>query len=455
MNNSAETPASEAKPFFVKDMTKRQKVTKRKFVLVTAIIVLALSAGLAAYQWGSGEATASVGEGPLNLPLEVSTVTVNHIDGYARARHYAGLLRERRRSQLSFQRDGEVIELLVDEGEAVTAGQVLGRLDARHIRAAQARLTAQVRESKAMLDELLAGPRKETIAAKQAELRAQESQVKVLAGQLARRKQLVQSASVSREEYETFLFDYQAAQARADVVQRQLDELQAGTRKEKISAQRARLSQLDARLTDIAHDLEDTALRAPFAGRVSERLIDEGTVISSGTPVLELIDDTQLEAWIGMPQSSALTLEVGDQYELEVAGQTVQATLQSLGPDVDQLTRSRNAILRLPAEQARLVPGQMVRLAVSENVAESGYWVPTTALARGTRGLWSLFVVDGVDGQGVIARRDAELLDTAGERSFVRGTLQPGDRVVRSGTHRVVVGQRVTAHGEQLAQKSL
>jgi len=54
----------------------------------------------------------------------------------------------------------------------------------------------------------------------------------------------------------------------------------------------------------------------------------------------------------------------------------------------------------------------------------------------------------------IIGRCDVELLDTIGVDSFVRGTLQPGDRIVASGTHRVVLGQRVTVQDERLAKAS-
>ena len=52
----------------------------------------------------------------------------------------------------------------------------------------------------------------------------------------------------------------------------------------------------------------------------------------------------------------------------------------------------------------------------------------------------------------VIARRDVELLDTSGTASFVRGTMLPGDQIVSSGTHRVVVGQYVSTINGKLAQ---
>jgi len=288
------------------------------------------------------------------------------------------------------------------------------------------------------------------MGAKRAELRAHESARQALVGQLERRKKLVRSASVSREEYETFLYDYEAAVAREEVVARQLEEMLAGTRVEKIAAQRARLSQLHAQGTDIAHDLQDTQLVAPFAGRVSQRLVDEGSVIAAGSPVLEVIDAENVEAWIGLPPAAASALQVGQQLELRIAGAPIMATVQALAPDVHRTSRTRNVILRLESSTVSALPGQVVRLAVTEQVEQAGFWVPTTALTRGTRGLWSLYVVE----DGVVHRCDVEVLDTVGSDSFVRGTLQAGDGVIASGTHRVVVGQQVAARRVELARNA-
>ncbi|MEM8944319.1 MAG: efflux RND transporter periplasmic adaptor subunit [Planctomycetota bacterium] len=435
--------------FFAEKLTDRQKMTKRNIRL--ALVGVLLIVGLVALRpWQTTPVVPQPAQEPVAQAMPVITVTAERVESYSRLRSYTGVLREARRSQLSFQRGGELLELKVDEGQVVKQGQTLGRLDARHIRARRAQVEAQVAESKAVLAELVAGPRKETIAAKRAELRAQQSQRAVLESQLARRERLLSATAVSREEYETYKFDLQAAVAREDVIQRQLDEMVAGTRVEKISAQRARLAQLDAQLTDIAHDLEDTDLVAPFHGRVAQRFVDEGNVISAGTPVLEIIEDDTVEAWIGLPPQAAATLQVGQQRKLQIGGETLTAVVQSLAPDVQQTSRTRNVILRLAADQQTALPGQVVRLAVSEEVQQPGYWVPTTALTRGTRGLWSVYVVD----DGMIGRRDIELLDTIGTDSFVRGTLQQGDEIVASGTHRVVLGQRVTTQSGSLAHRT-
>lgn len=444
---SPSTPESRGS-FFGKKLTLRQKLTRR--LLPALFLIATIGAGAAWNQFAGSPADAAESSSG-NKPLEVQTLAVKQSESYSRHRTFTGLLRESRRSQISFQRPGEVTEILVDEGQRVSVGQKLAHLDDRHIRARQSQVQAQLIEAEAVLAELLEGPRKETIAAKRAELAALEAQAKVLAGQVSRREQLVKNASVSREEYETFLYDYQAANARADVARRQLDELLAGTRKEQIAAQRARVSQLQAQLADVAHDLEDTVLLAPFAGRVSQRLIDEGTVIAAGTPVAELLDDEHLEAWIGLSTDASSTLQVGQRRILSVDGKEIESQVYAMAPDVDRATRTQNVIFRLDLEAQGVLPGQVVRVAVTESVQQPGFWVPTTSLTRGTRGLWSVYVVEQVEQEEVVARRDVELLDTLGQLSYVRGTLQTGDQIVASGTHRVVVGQKVSTSAEKIA----
>ncbi len=440
---SSPTPPSKSRSsFFAKKMTTRQKMTR--WLLVAGLVAGAASAASIWHSVWAAESETIVSPAARLTPVQ--TIKAVHTDAYVRTRGYTGVLRESRRSQVSFQLAGEVLRLEVDEGDLVAADQPIARLDARHIRARAAQITAQLAEATARLDELLAGPRKETIAAKRAELRGLRATSASLKLRYDRREQLVQAAAVSKEEYEVLLYDYHTAAAMADVAQRQLDELLAGTRAEQIAAQRARKDQLEAQLEDVQYELEDTVLLAPYASRVSRRFIDEGTVVSAGESVLELLDEQHLEAWIGLPAAATSSIQNGDHHTISVADVEYDAVVQSLAPDVDRQTRTRNVILRLTDSAATVYPGQVVRIEVDESVGESGYWLPTTALSRGVRGLWSVFVVDDSENGQVVVRRDVELLDSVGERSFVRGTLQPGERVVASGVHKLVVGQRVHAN---------
>jgi multidrug efflux pump subunit AcrA (membrane-fusion protein) len=83
----------------------------------------------------------------------------------------------------------------------------------------------------------------------------------------------------------------------------------------------------------------------------------------------------------------------------------------------------------------------------------AGYWLPTTALVGGSRGLWFCYVLKKIEDRSslslpqtpafMIEQSNVEVLHTESDRVFVRGTLQPGDQVVINGTHRLVPGQQV------------
>ena len=91
----------------------------------------------------------------------------------------------------------------------------------------------------------------------------------------------------------------------------------------------------------------------------------------------------------------------------------------------------------------------MVRLELGESVEASGFWLPSTAITKGARGLWSAFVavadpnVTARSDLYRVERRDVEVLHTESDRVLARGTLDAGDAVVSNGTHRVVPGQLV------------
>ncbi|MCJ2544499.1 HlyD family efflux transporter periplasmic adaptor subunit [Thermostichus vulcanus] len=93
--------------------------------------------------------------------------------------------------------------------------------------------------------------------------------------------------------------------------------MQTGTRPEQITAQQARVQQLQASLASLDVALSKSVIRAPFAGRIALRHVDEGTVVGSGQPVLRLVESGAWEARIGVPthllppEGSRQTLEVG------------------------------------------------------------------------------------------------------------------------------------------------
>ncbi len=411
-------------------------MTKRTIALGCLAIVV-IPVAWFAFSPASSDAVEQQAEAP---PLPVETITAESVDSYETARAYTGVIRARRDTVLSFERLGTLEKINVDEGQRVGQGEVVAELDTRRLQVARQRLESRRNEAAAMLAELVAGPRQETIDAAVASVENLQAQLELEKANLIRRKSLLAQEIIPREEYDASKFGVQAAAARLQAAQRQLDELNAGTRKEKIDAQKAVLDTLDAELSDVNIELEDSALLAPFAGTVSERMVDEGTVVAAGAPIVRLVEDGQLEAWIGLPVDVAAGHSIGETVELEVDGVTHAATVKSRLPELDRDSRTRTVVFAFDADVSdTLVPEQVVRLRVKSKIEVAGFWLPTDALAAGPRGLWNCYSV----ADGRVQRRLVEILYTEGDRVLVRGTLADGEQIISAGTHRVVVGQQV------------
>lgn len=404
--------------------------------LVLLAAVAAAGAVVALTEWSASTAT----DAPTPRPALVRVVAIEPVSSYETVRTYTGRVEARQSSDLGFERSAELIEIAVEEGAAVDAGAVLARLDTRQLEARKRSLTAERDAATALLDELVAGPRQEHIDAARAEVDRQTAMLARLKVRAERIEKLHGRSAANDDERDEVRFDVQAAQAALARANAELDELNNGTRPERLASQRARVAQLDASIASVEVDLEDSVLVAPFAGRVQRRIVDEGSVVSPGDAVLMLVQGGAREATVGVPWDVVDSLSAGQSAELFIGDRLIEATVKAVMPTLDEATRTVEVVLSLSTGVAGDKPGSVVRWALPESVDESGFWLPTTALTRGSRGLWSAFAVSD---EGVIARVDLELLHTEADRVFVRGAVVTGDRIVADGVHRLAAGQRV------------
>lgn len=383
------------------------------------------------------------------LTVEVSPV--QRVNSYQVLRDYTGTIFARRVSELSFERLGLLEVVRVEEGETVVRGAPLAVLDTQHLRTNRREVVARLAQAKARLEEMIAGPRREDIDAARATVRSLEADVELLKLRTERSRKLVLRQAATQDEFDEYQFNYKSRRGQLEQARHSLEELENGTRQEQIDAHRALVEQLNAAIEAVDVDLRKSRLIAPFSGTISRRLADEGTVVPAGRGILTIVEDSALEAWVGLPIDASRRMKNGTSHSVRISGEVFTAHVTGRRPEVDRATRTRTVILRLDASASQaVVHGQVVRLQLHETVNASGFWLPIISLTAGDRGLWSCLVAVPVDAQETqqpadfrVERRDVELLHTESNRVFVSGTLNSGDRVVTRGTHRVTVGQTV------------
>ncbi|MFN3295902.1 efflux RND transporter periplasmic adaptor subunit [Caldimonas sp.] len=307
----------------------------------------------------------------------------------------SGGLKAVRTAQVKAKVAGELRELTVREGEAVRAGQILGRIDPTEY-------AARLRQAQEQAASALA-------------------QAEIAERTLANNRALVDQGFISRYALETSISN--AAAARAAVQQ-----AQAGV--------------------DLARKaLDDTVLRAPIAGQVSVRAVQPGERVGVDARIVEIVDLSRLELEAAVRAEEVVGLSPGAHALLRVDGldETLDATVVRINPSTQPGTRAVPVYLAVQAHpalrQGLFATGQIElmrrqALAVPESVLRRDQARPYVLVLRDDR-IELREVVVGESGQSATGEPIVE----------IRAGLAEGERVLAGsvGAVRNGVRARVTA----------
>ncbi|MCK9538881.1 HlyD family secretion protein [Dokdonella sp.] len=179
---------------------------------------------------------------------------------------------------------GRIDRVLVEEGDTVTAGQLVAELENAEQRAALETARAQVTLRRAELERLRNGPRREDIAAARAardEAAALESQAAL---DLKRRERMAERKLIAQELLDQARTQAATATAARQRAAAQLAVLLAGSRAEDIAAAEAALDAATGQAAQAQALLEKTRVRSPIAGIVLERGLNPGETVTALTP---------------------------------------------------------------------------------------------------------------------------------------------------------------------------
>ena len=237
---------------------------KRRRWAVAAVLLVAIGSGLVGLR--------QLKTAKRNLTPYVTEVRLGSLAGVITA---SGEIEAERRVNVSPKRQGQLLELYVDEGDKVEAGQPLARMDPSDIRN--------------RLDELRA-----QLLVAQVDLNRSRSEYE-------RRRQLFQQGALSGDDLNRFRASYESSQA-------------------SVSAARQRLAQRSVESGDLV-------VRAPFAGTITNRYADPGSYVTPTTAasatagatsssIVELASGLQVNAKV--PESDIGRIRVGQRADVRV-----------------------------------------------------------------------------------------------------------------------------------------
>jgi membrane fusion protein (multidrug efflux system) len=189
--------------------------------------------------------------------------------------------------------------------------------------------------------------------------------------------------------------------------------------------------------------IDEKVVKAPFAGRLGIRQVDEGQYLAAGSTIVTLqsLDPIVIDFYV--PQQFLATLKSGSVVQASVDAYPdtrFTGTVTSVNSKVD--TASRNVQVRgtFPNPDHRLVPGMYATVAIDDGPPQTVVTVPQAAISYNPYGD-TVFVVDSTS--GVATQRFVELGGTRGDQVAVTKALAAGDVVVTGGQMKLRNGSHV------------
>jgi HlyD family secretion protein len=193
-----------------------------------------------------------------------------------------------REVQLAFMVQDRIVELIVNEGERVTRGQQLGRLETTRFESTVQELEARLEQARQQLGELETGSRPQEIRKAKADVAAAKASLVDVEQRYRRTKELVRKKVSPQQSLDDARSQLDVAKAKLKAAQEALSLVLEGPRKETIAAARASVAQIEAQLKRARKDLEDTQLLAPADGVIRSRILEPGDIATPSRPVFTL-----------------------------------------------------------------------------------------------------------------------------------------------------------------------
>jgi HlyD family secretion protein len=203
---------------------------------------------------------------------------------------------------------GRLKDIMADEGDFVTAGQVLARMDTEVLEAQLREAQAQVRRATISIDTARSQvvQRRAEKEAATAVVAQRKAELDAAQKRFERSEQLAKSGSGSIENLDTDRARYEGAKAAVSAAEAQVIDAEAA-----VDATTATVDRIKA-------DIKDSTLVAPRDGRVQYRVAEPGEVLGAGGKVLNIVDLSDVYMTFFLPTGSAGRVAIGSDVHLVI-----------------------------------------------------------------------------------------------------------------------------------------
>lgn len=380
---------------------------------------------------------------------------------------------------------GRVRRIELEEGDRVTSGDILARIDEFDLQQQLRKLQAQVEATRQMIEGVdIAKPKPEDIESarlkmSEAKLQLESTSKSVEISRIAfddaerefhRKEKLLADKVVQRAQYDAAKRTYDTAREqlsndriRSEAIRQALEISRVAYDRIRRSVDdneyqrrmyQAQIRQTDAEIAQVRDQLAKTIIRAPAAGDILEKNIKDEQVLQAGTALLKIGDMDTIEIEADILSEEVGRLQPGMKVEISgkaLGGKTIEGSLKRIYPGgfkkisalgIEQ--QRVKVIVAFDNSAVRLRPYVSVDIRVITDEHKNVLTLPDQAVFKNGNG-WAVFVIEN----GRLATRPVEIGLRNDQLVEITGGLDKDTAVIAEPTNDLRGGQRAKAAAEQ------
>jgi RND family efflux transporter MFP subunit len=257
------------------------------------------------------------------------------------------------------------------------------------------------------------------------------------------RKELFEQGALPRKDLDQASVDLTNARNQYEIALKKLNALNAGVTQQSYKSAKGQLESAQGKYEGAEAQLSYSEIRSPINGVVTERPLYPGEMATAGTPLVTVMDTSDLTARSHIPQTQAALLKVGDKADVTLPGieGRFPAKVSVVSPALDPNSTTIEVWVLLKNPKQQLKPGSAVGVAMVVRSLPDALTIPAQALLTAPDGTTTVMVA-GSDGRA--HQRDVKPgIRNAGRVQIMNG-LEAGERIVASGAYGLPDNSKIT-----------
>jgi HlyD family secretion protein len=322
----------------------------------------------------------------------------------------------------------------IKRGSRVRKGQLLAVLENRDLAAAAQENQGAYKQAQAAYETTTAASLPEEIQKAMLDTQAAKQMFDAHQKVYDSRQELYQQGAMPRKELDQAGVDLTQARNQYEIAQKHLDALMAIGKQQELKSAAGQLQSSKGKYLGAQAQLGYSEIRSPVGGVVADRSLYPGEMAAAGTPLLTVMDISQVIARAHIPQPEAALLKVGDKATITAPGEDspVEGKITVVSPALDPNSTTVEVWVQAKNPGQRLKPGTSVRVSMLAQTVPDALVIPAAGLLTAQDGTTSVMVV-GAENRA--HQKNVRVGIRQGEQVQIVEGLQAGERLVASGAY--------------------